>query len=63
LNFPACLKILEEADDQEGMGYDYTTGARSGEDNDYDDEVGEDEFESIDYYQTGNSEVNVDTKK
>jgi hypothetical protein len=50
VNFQACLKILEEADDQEGMGYDYATGARSGDDNEYDDEVAEDDFESADNY-------------
>ena len=41
--FQACLKILEEADNEDGQGYDYATGARSGDDNDYDDEVNEDD--------------------
>ena len=41
--FQACLKILEEADNEDGQGYDYATGARSGDENDYDDEVNEDD--------------------
>ena len=45
------------------MGYDYATGARSGDENDYDDEVPDEDFDSIDNYQTVISDVNIDSKK
>jgi hypothetical protein len=42
LNFQACLRILEDAADEEGQGFDYNTGQRSGEENYYteDDDMG-----------------------
>lgn len=57
--FQACLKILEEADTEDCQGYDYASGARSGDDNDYDDELNEDDYDTgyIDNYQTAISEL------
>lgn len=66
LPFHACLKILEEADNEDCQGYDFASGARSGDENDYDDELNEDEdnFYNDNYHSVISESINAyDSKK
>lgn len=42
IDFKACLKLLEESDDYEGLGFDYASCPRE---DDYDDEIYYDEVD------------------